>query len=339
VNVRTTLAAAVVLGPLAAVAVGAPSATPPDRVLSHLRDPRIVEASGAAIGIRSPHILYTHNDSGDSARFFAVDLHTGATVASHAVPAHAVDWEDIAVARDAHRHSAVWLADIGDNSAVRHEVDIYRVSEPAVAAGDHVTAAPAVWRLRYPDVAHDAETLLVRPGGQAYVVTKSLADGARVYAVPAAPDPSRVQTMRYVRRLPISLATGGAVSHDGSRLVIRSYFDADLWHLRGSIARTLAAKPTYLSLPAQRQGEGVAFDGASLVLTSEGLGAPVLTVALPTTPVGQPTTPPSPRPTSGPVGHGGTGTGAVVTTVIAAFLALAAMAVIIRARRIARPPD
>src|SRR5262245_44525722 len=91
-------------------------------------DPRIVEASGIATSIVHPAVMYVHNDSGDSARFFALDGHTGRTVATYTVPgATNIDWEDIAVARDRRGVPSVWLADIGDNDANRTEVRIYRV--------------------------------------------------------------------------------------------------------------------------------------------------------------------------------------------------------------------
>ena len=96
-------------------------------------DTRIDEASGIGVGIASPGVVYVQNDSGDSARFFAVDASTGATLAVYTVPgAQNVDWEDLAVARDARGVPSVWLADIGDNDATRDEVRIYRVDEPVV---------------------------------------------------------------------------------------------------------------------------------------------------------------------------------------------------------------
>ncbi|MCW2493582.1 MAG: hypothetical protein JWN47_2946, partial [Frankiales bacterium] len=46
-----------------------------------MQDRRIEEASGLGVGIRSPGVLYVQNDSGDTARFFALDGRTGATLA------------------------------------------------------------------------------------------------------------------------------------------------------------------------------------------------------------------------------------------------------------------
>ena len=92
---RALLAGACVL------AVALPAAARHRRCCSTSIDPRITEASGIAIGIASPGVVYVQNDSGDSARFFALDTRTGKTLATYTVPGAAnVDWEDLAVARD-----------------------------------------------------------------------------------------------------------------------------------------------------------------------------------------------------------------------------------------------
>src|SRR4029453_18052009 len=58
----------------------------------------VTEASGLANSGNNPGIYWTHNDSGDSARFFAVDGSTGGVAAAYElVGASAVDWEDMAL--------------------------------------------------------------------------------------------------------------------------------------------------------------------------------------------------------------------------------------------------
>ena len=188
---------------LAAVALVAaalaPAAAP--QQLFDLPDSRITEASGIARGIASPDVYYVQNDSGDSARFFAIDARTGALRAVVQVPgAVNHDWEDLAVAPDAAGTPSVWIADIGDNDANRDEVQLYRVDEPHIVAGGLggtvTTAAPDVWRLRYPSGPANAESLAVTPAGRAYVFTKNATGAATAYAVPPRPDPDHVQVMR-----------------------------------------------------------------------------------------------------------------------------------------------
>jgi hypothetical protein len=279
-------------------------------LLFHIADPRITEASGIAAGIVNPGVVYVHNDSGNSPRFFALDAHTGRTVATYAVPgATSVDWEDIAVARDRRGVASVWLADIGDNDARRAEVRLYRVDEPR---GDAV-GTPQVWRLRYPDGPHDAESLAVAPGGAAFIVTKSLLGSSAVYAVPE--QPGGVQTLRKIGQVRFALtgtrggpnvvgqltATGAAFSRDGTLFAVRTYTDAYLWRVvNADVAAALRAAPTRVALPAQPLGEGIAVDGSRLVVDSEGRGSAVYAVPLPHVAVTSSPTPPSTTPQASP---------------------------------------
>ncbi len=299
---------------VAAIGAGAvlASGVAPPSALFHIADPRIDEASGIAVGIASPGTVYVQNDSGDSARFFALDAHTGKTLAAYDVPgATNVDWEDIAVARDRRGVPSVWLADIGDNDSRRSEIRVYRVDEPRAGATT-TTAAPEVWRLRYPGGPVDAESLAVAPGGAAFVLTKSIFGATDVYAVPSRSDPGRVQVLRRIGEIDFHptgtpggpnlvgqvTATGAALSRDGSLLAVRTYTDAYVWRVSdGDVARAVKARPARVALPRQPQGEGITVDGKRLLVDSEQAGSAVYAVALPLPPIRSGT----PRPTTTPI--------------------------------------
>jgi hypothetical protein len=296
---------------LAALLLLAPSAGPAP--LFRLHDPRLDEISGIAAGIRSPGVVYVQNDSGDSARFFALDAHDGDVLAEYDVPgASNVDWEDIAVAPDADGVASVWLADIGDNGAQRRQIQLYRVREPRVdtAARDRVltTGAPEVWRLTYPEGAQNAESLAVAPDGTPYVFTKSLIGRTEVYAAPAH---SGTATLRHIGSISFGItgtpgpfapagelaATGADVSRDGTRLVVRTYTDAYLWTVRGGdVAAALHTRPQRVPLPRQPQGEGVCFARSGLLIDSEKPGSAVYSVPVPAPPPAPST--PAASPTS-----------------------------------------
>jgi hypothetical protein len=275
------------------------------RALFRLSDPQITEASGLGVGIRSPGVLYVQNDSGDRARFFALDAASGATLAVLSVPgAVNHDWEDLAVARDAAGVPSVWLADTGDNSAARSEVQVYRVDEPRLVAGTTVgersTAPAQVWRLRYPDGAHDTESMAVDPvSHRIYLFTKSLSGTSQVFEAPPQPSAFAVQQLISVGRIQFSLtgtpggpnfagqltATGASMDEDGSVLVLRTYTDAYLWPVsRGDIAAAIRRDATVLALPPQPQGEGIALRDGQLLTDSEQAGSTVYSVALPALP-------------------------------------------------------
>ena len=242
-------------------------------------------------------MLYTHNDSGDRARFFAVGP-DGVTRTVYTLPGvQARDWEDLARSPDERGRSCLWLGDIGDNRASRSNgILIHRVREPEPAARAAVTTErPTDSRLRYPDGPHDAETLLVHPRtGRVYVVTKPLAGAVGVYAAPVQLDPSRPNALSLVARFsprstgtpggpdlgPLAnvLVTGGDIAPDGSRVAVRTYTDVYEWAVPGDdVAAAFNGAPEVSPLPPTRQGEGLGYsrDGTALLTSSEGVGAPV----------------------------------------------------------------
>lgn len=102
--------------------------------VAQINEERLAESSGLAAGWKNPDVLWTHNDSGDSARLFA--LSTAPSADSDASPilteltlegAENVDWEDMAIgpcAADSDT-ACIYVADFGDNLKQRDEVVIY----------------------------------------------------------------------------------------------------------------------------------------------------------------------------------------------------------------------
>jgi hypothetical protein len=243
--------------------------------LCTLQDARINESSGIVTSSTDDDVLYTHNDSGDVARLFAIDRHcrTLATILLPGVQAR--DWEDISRGPG----HTLWLGDIGDNSARRDRgILVHRVAEPQPAARGTVREQPETYRLRYPDGPHDAEALLVHPRtGQLLVVTKAFI-GGRVYAAPLPLRTDAPNVLRKVADVPVPEVTAGDISPDGSRVVLRNYTAAYEWDVTGDdVIGALHGTPARVPLPAAIQGEGISYtrDGRGLVVSSEGQGAPV----------------------------------------------------------------
>ncbi len=260
-------------------------------------DPRIDESSGLVSASRSD-VVFTHNDSGDDARFFAVGP-DGATRTVYVLPGvQARDWEDIARGPDERGRSSLWLGDIGDNDGRRtNGVLVHRVREPVPGADKSVTTEkPTSFRLRYPDSPQDAETLLVHPRtGRLLIVAKPFVGPASVFAAPDRLDPDAPNELTRVGAVDAdrtgtpggppglgglgqTLVTAGDVAPDGSRVAIRTYTDVYEWTVEGDdVAAAFAGTPTVTALPPTQQGEGLAYsaDGRTLLTSSEGLGAPV----------------------------------------------------------------
>jgi hypothetical protein len=230
-----------------------------------------------------PGVVWIVNDSNGGEQVYGVD-ETGATVAVLTLQhIYNRDWEAMAPGVDDGGDPAMWIADIGDNDAQRSSVRVYRISEPA-ELGDQ----DAPWRrveLRYPDGAHNAETLLVDADGRLAIVTKE-ALGAGVYITPEPPEPGTTVELERVGPAPMFL-TDGAISPDGAQVALRSYtslflYDADAFLANGTDGDSGVVYP----LPLQPQGETLAYapDGESVLVGSEGVSQPIYAIGLPQTP-------------------------------------------------------
>ena len=103
-------------------------------VVGTLESDELDEASGLVQGRLDPAILWTHNDSGDGPRLFAL-AHTGETRAIFELAgAPEGDWEDIAIGRDAEGSPVLFVGDIGANGQDRDALVVYVLSEPAMPA-------------------------------------------------------------------------------------------------------------------------------------------------------------------------------------------------------------
>jgi len=259
-------------------------------MLLRIDDPRVVESSGLAGSQRQAGVLWTHNDSGDAARLFAIGRDGRVLATLQLAGVRARDWEAMAAGRDDHGAPALFVGDIGDNQDVWPSVTVYRVAEPARLHDATVRAER--FRLRYADGPRNAEALLVDPrGNRLYVASKDEAGGS-LYQAPAELRSDRVNLLRRVGRVPAQV-TDGAWSPDGRTIVLRDYQAAHVFAASGGRLATVA-------LPLQVQGESIAFspDGRDLLVGSEGAGSEIWRVPLPkaATPAVATTPPPAATP-------------------------------------------
>ena len=261
------LAGAVVAVPFLLGAAAGPGSSPDPGEAFRFADPDIVESSGlVALPEQQGDLVVTTNDSGDSGRVFTVDARTGSTVGVTSWPSDPVDVEALAPAGPGH----VWVADIGDNRAVRDSVEVLRVP---VGRRD-VAATPTAYELVYPDGPRDAEALVRHPlSGQLFVITKGIFGGT-VYAAPVPLRADRPNRLVEVGEAP-GIVTDAAFLPGGGGVVMRTYTDA-------YVADFPSWQPvTSWALPAQDQGEGITVGPDGLLLSSEGARSKVLSVPLP----------------------------------------------------------
>lgn len=225
--------------------------------------------------------MYAVNDGGTQVEVFVLDRNCAVTrtITGDVDP---YDVEDLARTSD----GTLWLADTGDNRKQRETVALLKVPPGGGAS---------LYRLTYPDGAHDAEALLLDRSGVPYIVTKDVLGMAGVYR-PAGPLGSPGPTaMEHVAEVTIPatateggpvrvggsvLVTGGAVSANGEVLALRTYTDAYLYPApEGDVVAALAREPVRIPLPGEEQGEAIAFEpDGSLLSASEGVGQPITAV-------------------------------------------------------------
>lgn len=253
----------------------------PPQLLAELSSQEITESSGIAASPTASGVFYTHNDSGDTARFFRFDKSGKVTGEWSLEGVSAIDWEDMASARVGGK-SYLYLGDIGDNLRRRNSISVHRVEEPT---GNSGSISPIeTYTLKYPDAKRDCEALIVVPKtGDILLVTKARDNETVVYHVPA-PRGSGTYTLKRVGNLKIDtggfggkLVTAADASPDGRHVVVRTYSGAVEFQVDGQFLSWVKASPSSIRLPLEVQGEAICYsaDGTALLTTSEGVPCPV----------------------------------------------------------------
>lgn len=253
------------------------------QITGTIQNSSINEASGIASSRKNINVLWVHNDSGDSARVFAMNAQGQHLGVYNLSGVGATDYEDISIGPGPIiGEDYLYIGDIGDNNAVRTGgVKVYRVQEPDVSENQspvNVTLTEVeTLILKYPDGARDAETLMVDPVyGDIYIVSKR-ETYSRVY-VAFYPQASTT-VMTFVAELPWGWATGGDISPLRTEIIIRGYGNASLWQIPdyGFLWNAFDSAPCTIPLVSEPQGEAISFDafGFGYFTLSEGLYQPI----------------------------------------------------------------
>jgi len=273
----------------------------------------LVENSAAVTSVMQPGVIFGINDSGNDPVLYALDT-LGRDRGSWVVAgARNVDWEamsqgpcgtgragatdDGSLAQTTPARvsdSCLFIGDIGDNGSERPSVTLYRVPEPWATTGSQPgVLRPERVHMSYPEAKPDVEAMYVAANGDTFLITKRRmvgADGsvrpALVYRLDASAwETSDTVLVELIDSLPIypgsargRQVTDAALSHDRRRLAVRTYAEVFVFDV-DSISGRLARGARWWSCPVdqleEKQGEGVAWLGSSILLTSEGRDAPM----------------------------------------------------------------
>jgi hypothetical protein len=266
--------------------------------LGRIKAKPLQEVSGIAASRHYSQVLWMHND-GEARHIYAVK--TSGKVASQVKITETVeDVEDVAIGPGPDKDvDYLYLGDIGDNEGDRREVQVVRFPEPAVdeGRGQPKMVGAVVIRLRYPDGPHDAEALMIDSGTGDLILATKEEEKTRIYAARGADLESAggaSLTLEQVAKVDIGPVSGGDISRDGRRLVVRSEDRGWLWERQPeeSLRETLRRPPQEIPVRGRRQGqngEAIAFDpaGQSYWTVSEGKDERIYSFDLPGMTAGQ----------------------------------------------------
>ena len=248
------------------------------RLAGLMTDVRLVEFSGMAPA-RRENRFWAINDGGQDPILWQIDQKGKILAQLKLENVENIDIEDLASFSlkppGRARLHYVAVADIGDNAAVKNDHKIYIVPD---VAGRKATAPDWTIRFRYPDGAHDAESLAVdAKRGYLYIVIKRVLPPI-LYRLPLQPASGEIQTAERIATLegiPVndqnspdasnavrfgSQPTGAVIGCDGNELLLLTYASVYRYHKANSqswASALVGQKPQVLPLPPMFQAEAI----------------------------------------------------------------------------------
>ncbi len=259
-----------------------PSDLPPGFRVDRILADEIDEPSGLVASRNHSGVFWTHNDSGDAARIFAINAH-GQLIASFRLEgAVNHDWEDIAIDDSGN----LYIGDFGNNGNDRRDLRVYRVREPDPFSGPHTIPVELEIPFRYADQEDfpdwgrrnfDAEALFWMQGSL-YILTKHRSDThTKLYRLrpEAAGQPQVLLPLaRFdlggTRRRFFGNATAADLRRDDAILAVLSYRAIHLFE-RTPDGDELFRPLRRIELGPRQAGlaESIAWDGDELIFGNE----------------------------------------------------------------------
>ncbi|MEV4702639.1 hypothetical protein [Actinoplanes sp. NPDC049316] len=280
----------VMLGAVPASAEPAPAATQAKaaagKKVCKVTDPLLNELSGIVATDDGYVVINDGTDSSAREKVFFLDGQCDIAKRVGYSGRGPADTEDMILSPDG---KTLWIADTGDNG-VRAKPPTHRDTISVWTMPVDGSKEPKIHRLAYPDGDyHDAEALLLDGKGQPLIVTKELIGPAQIYAPAAALKSNNTEGVPLKKvgqvelprtstpgtafaRLAQGVVTGGAMSPDGKKVVLRTYLDAFEWDVtNGDVIAALKNKPRVTGLPNEPFGEAITYsaDGKTFATVSD----------------------------------------------------------------------
>ena len=224
------------------------------------------EISGIVASRRYPGYYWVHNDSGGDPSVYLIDS-TGSLVAEARLAGIMNrDWEDIAIGPGGNGEGHIlYVADIGDNRAVHSSSFIYAFPEPIFDLGSAELYLPvasfSTFEYVYPDGARDAETLLVDPANNDFMIVSKREENVFLYHWPSPRQTNEPFVVQKITSLPFWMIVGGDISENGRELLLKDYESVFYWKNDATTpwVEALKSNPHRLPYIPEPQGEAIGF--------------------------------------------------------------------------------
>jgi hypothetical protein len=245
----------------------------PGKKLCKIGDTELTEISGLATTKNGYAVVNDGRIDGGTAKIYFLNRECK-KVKEASFDGTPLDAEDIVLSPDG---QTLWIADIGDNN-VRNDPSDTRPHVALWSIPVSGNGEAAIHRVKYPDKdKHDAEALIFDGDGTPLIVTKEIGAPAGVYKPTAAlkknnntPVPlERVGEIKLsatetagnpIARIGNKTITGGAVTQNVTKVVLRTYTDAIEWDVTGGdVVAALKKEPRTTGLPNEPLGEAIAY--------------------------------------------------------------------------------
>lgn len=220
------------------------------------------EASGLARSTKNPDFLWSHNDSGDSAKLYLLNKEGEIKMSVILNGIIANDWEEMSLVQTGEENYLL-MGDIGDNQGVRNSIIIHQIKEPVFSGAERMVIPKDSVNsmiLQYAEGPRDAESFFYDPrDGQVVLITKR-EENVFVYefAFQASDQP---QTIQAKGRLPLRNFTSADVLPQGD-ILIKNYESIFYWKRSYPAAHKtlLETPPVRIPYIVEPQGEALSVD-------------------------------------------------------------------------------
>jgi hypothetical protein len=242
--------------------------------LAEVVNPRLEEMSGLAASVINPGLLWTHNDSGNSAEVFLINDKLEIKLTCRLKDVVNRDWEDIAVGSGPDpKKTYVYVADIGDNLAIFPYKKIYRFEEPVlknetneilISEFDTITFA-------LEGIKKDAESMMIDPSTKNIYIISKWEDPESLYELKYPYSTKDTLTASVLMTLPLLRIVAADFSDDGKEVIMKNYKNVYYWKIDKPLQEALSEPPHIVEYQQEPQGEAITFakDGSGFFTVGE----------------------------------------------------------------------